>query len=128
MSQVHYFIYRTIGESALAVKRIEESEGRKQLIYLQKTSMQMTLVSLSRIFDKKNRNKKFNVRCLETLSNECPGLPDNFPLKLDYYPDFKLLSLLANVIVPTSIDEKYQLILFYSIVLNSESVQNAVQT
>lgn len=127
MSQVHYFIYRTIGENALLVNQMKDSGERKQLNYLQETSMHMTLVSLSRIFDTQNRNKKYKARCLATLIEECDRIPGSFPLNLDYYPDLKKLSSLTNINVPAGFDGKDQLIFFYSTVLNSDSVQNAVK-
>lgn len=125
MSQGHYFIYRTIGENAHELNAKEESDEKKQLIYLQQVSMKMTIISLSRIFD--NKNKWYKVRCINVLIDKIEDLPISYPVNLELYADLKKLASLTNVNMIKEVTNGKQLRSFYGYIYNSESVQSSVK-
>lgn len=124
MSQGHYFVYRTIGENAHELNAKEESDEKKQLIYLQQVSMNMTIISLSRIFDKKH--KQYKVRCINVLIDKIEDLPISYPLKLDLYTDLKKLASLTNVNMIKAVTNGKQLSGFYRGIYDSEPLQSPV--
>ncbi|UCS92314.1 hypothetical protein KZP23_16620 [Echinicola marina] len=63
----HYFIFRTIGEHAYLINEFKDEDNAKILSYLQNSSHELCIISLCKFYDRKNRNNKYQVRCLETL-------------------------------------------------------------
>ena len=93
--EIHYFIYRTVGENAVLVNELEDEYKKKQLGYLQSSAHDLVLIKLSHVFDRSS--KKYKVRCLNTIIDECRKIDSvYFPLAIEYYPNLEKISKLTE--------------------------------
>lgn len=125
--EIHYFIFRSVGENSLVINEISNDHECQQLIYLQNTSQDLMLLSLSRIYDK--NSTQYNVRCIEALIEECSiSSSVHFPLEPEYYPSIKDISELSGISINA---EQYMnqddFIIFLKNILNSDKTKKSLK-
>jgi len=127
MTERHYFVYRTIGEHAPLINDAPKSEERSILNYMQGPAMDTTIISLSKIYDKKNRNKKYKVRSLESLMDLKDRMNASFPYSLEYFDIFYKLEELAEMpFGRKAISNKNELFDYFKTILESDLVKSKV--
>ena len=127
MAERHYFVYRTIAEHALLINDSPKSEERSILSYMQEPAMNMTIISLSKIYDRKSRNKNYLVRSLDSLVNMVDQIDATFPYSLEYFDTFQKLEELTQVpFGDKAINNKNELFDYFKAILESNLVKSKV--
>ncbi len=123
----HYFIFRTLGSNSDSINNSADDFRKKAAVYLQNSSMDLCILDLTRIFDKKG---KYPSRCLEEVLLRCRNQKTAyFPLDLEYYPSISYLCDVAEVGVEQrhmSNQDSFTDLLFR--VLKSTTVTNAIKS
>lgn len=125
--EVHYFIYRTLGENAEIINEQSNENFVRQVAYLQNSSQELMLLCLARIYDK--RSKRYEVRCLDTLLDKCiSSNSGNFPLILEYYPALGMVSDFTGIDLNDEDCESSETLTQYlRKILNSERVVSCMK-
>lgn len=97
MAERHYFVFRTIGEHADLINQAKNSTVRSALNFMQEPAMNMAIISLSKIYDRKSRNKGYLVRSLDSLVNMEGQLVASFPYSLENFEAFQKLEKLVQI-------------------------------
>ncbi|SFB40048.1 AbiU2 domain-containing protein [Algoriphagus aquimarinus] len=124
MAERHYFVYRTIGEHAHLINLAAKSTERSALNYMQEAAMNMTLISLSKIYDSKSRNKNYLVRSLDSLIDMGGQIDAHFPYSLEYFEAFEKLEKLVQIPFASKvISTKDELFNYFKTILKSQIVK-----
>ncbi|WP_425638812.1 hypothetical protein ACPUEN_04355 [Algoriphagus yeomjeoni] len=127
MAERHYFVYRTIGEHAHLINSATKSTERSALNYMQEPAMYMALISLSKIYDSKSRNKSYLVRSLDSLVDMGDQIDASFPYSLEYFEAFEKLEKLVQIPFGSKvISTKDELIDYFKTILKSQIVKTKV--
>lgn len=127
MAERHYFVYRTIGEHAHLINQAKKTTERSALNYMQEPAMYMTLISLSKIYDSKSRNKSYLVRSLDSLVDMVDQIDAAFPYSLEYFEAFQKLEELVQIPFGSKvIESKKQLFDYFKAILKSPVVKSKV--
>jgi hypothetical protein len=127
MAERHYFVYRTIGEHAHLINSAPKSTERSTVNYMQEPAMNMTIVSLSKIYDSKSRNKNYLVRSLDSLVDMGDQIDSNFPHSLEYFEAFEKLEKLVQVPFGSKeISTKEELLDYFRTILKAQIVKTKV--
>lgn len=127
MAERHYFVYRTIGEHAHLINPAAKSAERSALNYMQEPAMNQTILSLSKIYDKKSRNGAFQVRSLDSLLALEDRINADFPFNLEYFEEFEQLEKLSQAPFGSkTLESKEQLFDYLKSILGSQLVKSKV--
>ncbi len=127
MAERHYFVYRTIGEHAYLINPAKESIEMSVLNYMQEPAMNMAIISLSKIYDRKSRNGAFQVRSLDSLMDLENRIEANFPYSLEYFEAFEKLEKLVQIPFGSKvITTKKELFDYFKAILASQLVKSKV--
>jgi hypothetical protein len=130
LCETHYFVYRTLGENYQLINQVSDDNFLKHVSYLQGSARDMMLLYLARIHDKKS--KKYKVRCLEELLDECGKVSSvNFPIleeELEFRPSITNLIEITGL-KPDShcLVSQENFLLFLRSVLNSDRVKRSIK-
>jgi len=87
----------------------------------------MLIISLSKIYDKKSRNKNFQVRSLDSPMDLKNRIDASFPYCLEYFEAFQKLEKLAQMPYESkAINNKNQLFDYFKNILESKLVKSKV--
>lgn len=128
--EIHYFVYRTLGENYAQIKNVSNDGFQNHVAYLQGSAHDLMLLHLSRIYDR--GSKRYKVRCLDVLLEECEKLESkHFPIpddRLEYYNSLVNLSKLSGLNLKSSnhsTNEGFRM--YLKEILKSDRVKSAVE-
>lgn len=127
--EIHYFIFRTLGENYKEVNNLTDENFLRHVAYLQNNSQDLALLNLARIFDRKSN--RHNVRCLEVLLDECEKSgSDHFSIvTLEYYPSIEALERISEMRMEEEFLKSYPAFIEYlRTVLRSEKIKKSLKT
>ena len=128
--EIHYFVYRTLGENYAPINEVSDDGFQKHVAYLQGSAHDLMLLHLSRIYDR--GSNRYKVRCLDVLVQECEKLQvKDFPIPddgLEDYPSLVNLSKLSGLkLKPTNYSTNEGFRMYLNDILESDRVKNAVK-
>lgn len=127
MAERHYFVFRTIGEHAHLISSAPKSSERSAVNYMQEPAMNMTLISLLKIYDSKSRNKNYLVRSLDSLVDMGDQIDANFPHNLEYFEAFEKLEKIVQIPFGSKVvSTKHELFDYFKTILKSQIVKTKV--
>lgn len=136
MAQIHYFIYRTIGENHETLSALKSQMDRRLISHIQNSSHDLSILLLNRIFESKNKHKR-NHTCLNNVLGKCEMQVSNqfpiiFPKWLpDEYnhPEIRNLSEISGVPIPVNGFRNAPIFInFLREVLATEKIQIAISS
>lgn len=107
MAQIHYFIYRTIGENHDSLSALESQMDTKMITHIQNSSHDLSILLLHRIFEKRSKRNSHHT-CINNVLGKCEmQVSDHFPITFrdwlpdEYnYPEIQNLSQISGVPIP----------------------------
>lgn len=120
----HYFVFRTLGANADLINKANNDFRKKAVVYLQNSAMDLCILSITRIFDRKGI---YATRCLEEVINRCSYQKSvYFPIELDYYLAISyLIDLTETGLLSDDLNQENSFTDFLLRVLKSEIVSRA---
>ncbi len=134
MSQIHYFVFRTLGENHERINTLDDKEQKQHLIYLQFSSHDLSIQYLARVFDKR---MKYETSSLALILEKCREIKlKDFLLILEYehlnndlqpYPAINHLEEVSGIKIGVKEIGKPEILFdWIKSILETEKINNAI--